>query len=482
MSKQLDLGAFLSEQTSEGVVDSRGQFTVSHVQAARKLAKFALPRPSAWVTKLIQAANRWSCPAVQIRQTATETLFHFTLPSLGQIPTEDAIVSSLLSAKIGGQEALDAFSLALRALVEQARLSFILVADDGDLEPRPIYAGHYYGDISERARLDRRFRPKPGLSLTVYHRPPAKEDDGLFDAVSRLRSYVPIIEELDKYCHVSQVSILLDGRRVDSLVSAPSLGLTETTRPLMFLGVEGLQYSPPRLPLPLDFDEKLVSLLSHPRRIARGYGGGKDFQAVFVVSARTGPGLADLLGPRRMSRLVWVNDGAIVQDQVLGLTSRRVGLTIFANAQGLDTDLTGFTMLANAEFQSRRDEVLRGVAAVLKSPRVTSADFFRLDHDRQSHTDQEFDEQEEVRRRIKILLKGSGTGLTLSLFNPVIGVPTTLAAMVGTYVRKPQTVEARILSSRDSLQETIERELDELREFLVEKKEPDELSFDEGAE
>lgn len=467
MSGQLDLGAFLNEQTSEGDLDSHGQFTVSHSQAARKLARFALPRSTAWVSKLVQAANRWNCSAVQIRQTNSETLFHFSFPKLSDLPTEDAIVNAMLSGKIGGMSALDALSLALRSLVEQAKLSFILVVDDGDLKPRPVYAGEHYGSLSEHARLNGRFHPKPGLSLTVYHRP-AVTGETVTDVISRFRGYVPIIDELDYFCFASKVPILLDGRRIDGLVASAGLRLGQAYRPIAFLGLQGLNHSPTAMPLPEDFEEKIVSLLSHQRRVARSYGGARDFQATLSLTMLVQQGFKEMLGDRRTSRLVWITDGIIVSEENFNLDPGSLTLTIYANAKDLDTDLTGLTPLQNQAFADRRHEVLRGVGKVLKDPRVGEADYFRSDLDGLSGTDAEHDGQEEIRRRIKVLLKGSGTGLTLTLFNPVLGVPTTLAALVSTYVRKPTPYTERVLAQREKLQKEFERDLTELVRFLRE--------------
>lgn len=467
MSGHLDLGAFLSEQTSEGDLDSHGQFTVSHSQAARKLAKFALPRSTAWASKLIQAANRWNCSAVQIRQNKAETLFHFGFPRLGDLPTEDAVVSALLSGKVGGTGPLDALSLALRSLVEQAKLSFILVVDDGDLKPRPIYAGHHYGELSEQARLSPRFHPKPGLSLTVYHRPPAS-GEVVTDVMARFRGFVPIIEELDTYAYTSRVPILLDGRRIDGLVSSAGARPSQNYRPLAYQGVEGLQHSPERFPAPEDFEEKIVSLLTHQRRVARTYGGRNDFQALFSLTLLVEQGFKEMLGERTFSRLLWVADGVIVLEELFNLKPDSVALTIYANAQGLDTDLTGLTPLHNQAFVDRRLEVKRAVGAAIREPKLMEADYFRWDKDALSATDDQHDEQEAVRRRIKVLLRGSGTGLTLTLFNPLLGVPTTLVALVTTYTGKPTPYSERVLTQRDKLRRALERDLAELVRFLRE--------------
>lgn len=469
MANQLDIGAFLSEQVSEGTVDSHGEFTVSHHQAARKLAKFALPRSTAWVTKLIQAANRWECGAVQIRQSATETLFHFSFPNLQALPVEEELVASILSGRVGGKTALDAFCTALRSLVEQAELSFILVVDDTQLTPRPIYAGHHYSDMSEKARLHPRFRPKPGLSLTVYHRPPAKSSDEGLDLVAlvnRMRSYVPIIEELDRYCYVSGIPVVLDGRRVDNLIESPSLAWSENHRPLMFLGLKGLEHSPSYLPTPIGFEEKIVSLLSHSRRMSRSYGGEKSFQAVAIVSTRTFMGVLDFQSRKRWSRLYWVNDGVIVHEEPLNVDTKGVRLLLLANAQGLDTDLTGFALINSEPLQTRRQELFLEASQILDSRRVLEANFFREDRDADSFADEEHDVQEATRRRIKWLLKGSGTGLTLTVFNPVLGVPATIAALATTYGRKSKDPRERILQSRKDLEKKIQDDLAVLRDYL----------------
>ncbi len=467
MSGHLDLGAFLNEQTAEGDLDSHGQFTVSHSQAARKLAKFALPRSTAWASKLVQAANRWNCSAIQIRQSNAETLFHFTFPKLGDLPTEDAIVSALLSGKVGGTEPLDALSLALRSLVEQAKLSFILVVDDGDLKPRPVYAGQYYGELSEQARLNPRFHPKPGLSLTVYHRPPAT-GEAITDVMARFRGFVPIIEELDTYAHTSRVPIVLDGRRIDGIVSSSGSRPSQAYRPLAFQGVQRLEHSPDVFPAPEDFEEKVLSLLTHQRRVARSYGGARDFQGLFSLMLLVEQGFKEMLGERRFSRMLWVADGVVVLEEQFNLKPESVSLTIYANAQGLDTDLTGLTPLHNQAFVDRRLELKRAVGKKIKEPKLMEADYFRNDKDALSRTDDEHDDQQAVRDRIKVLLKGSGTGLTLTLFNPVLGVPTTLAALIGTYARKPTPYGEKVLSQRDKLRRSLERDLTELVRFLGE--------------
>ena len=69
MTAQHDLLSYLEQQAGSGVKDSEGDFTVSHTNARKKLAKFALPRETAWVSKLVQAAVGWGMTRLQVGQS-----------------------------------------------------------------------------------------------------------------------------------------------------------------------------------------------------------------------------------------------------------------------------------------------------------------------------------------------------------------------------------------------------------------------------
>ncbi len=470
MDKQLDIGAFLAQQSDAGTVDSHGDFTVSHQQAARKMAKFALPRETAWVSMLVQTAVRWNCRSLQLKQSRKETLFYFDVPNLNLVPTEEAIVGCLLSGKIGGKSALDAFCLALRALVGQARLSFILVADGGDMVPRPIYSGQHYGSITEAERRHPRFSPKTGISLTVYHKP-RKESDDL--TLMFHRGGVAITGELDRFCYLSPLPIFVDGRRVDGLLTSTVLRFSKRRRPLLVSGVRHLVDSPTGMPLPVSFEAKTFSLLSNPRRTLRTYGGRADFDAVFLLSHRLPNRLPDQLQglnerPTPQSHLVLVNDGVVVETMALKIRTLDMALWVFMNAAGLSTDLTGFTTVDDDKRRARVQEVIAQVGFQLCQKNFQDIDFFRSDLDAQSPDDEKADFQDAVSQRLKILMKGGGAGLALTLINPLVGTTATLGAIAGAYYLKEQAQKADpYLVDRDKLQIRIARDLEELQKLLV---------------
>ena len=107
------------------------------------------------------------------------------------------------------------------------------------------------------------------------------------------------------------------------------------------------------------------------------------------------------------------------------------------------------------------------MAEQLRSRRVREQDLFRIDTDTQSPLDEEHDAQEAVRRRIKILLRGSGPGLALTLLNPVVGVPTTLGSIMAAYARKPREPQAELLARREVLAKAIPDDLTLIRDHLL---------------
>lgn len=471
MGEQLDLGAFLAQQSAAGEIDSKGDFTVSHHEAVKKLARFALPRQHAWVCKLVQAAVRWGCFRLHLKQSRTETQFHLRFSQTKDIPDEDAIVAGLVSGRISGPEAIDSLAMALRALVEQAKLSFVLVTDSGKRVPRPIYAGYHYGQISEVQRLSPRFRPGPGLTLTVYHHRPYKEGPkDVWDLLPPVhRGDIPIARELDHFAYVCPFPLSIDGRLVDGLLHASAMKFSQNHVPLVQGALVGLENSPPRLRLPSDFEEKVLSITTHPKRASRTYGGRKEAAAAFLLTYYVpADSRMPLALPHKRSHLHWVADGVIVESELLDVESSDVGMHIYANAAGLATDLTGFTTLANEERARRRAEILKAVGTRLQEPQFREVDFFRDDLDHLSPVDQQADLAETQQKRKKIMLGGSGTGLALTLVNPVLGVSTTVAALVGGYKAGLGRVDREsVLKRRNILERRLLADIDGLRKALL---------------
>lgn len=465
MSDPLDIGAFLARAAQDGQTDGSGEFTVAHEQAARKLARFSLPRSSAWVAKLVQAAVRFQARSLEIKQSLSETFFHL---ELDQVPGEDAIVSAIVSGSIDRGRALDALSLSLRALVEQGRLSFLLVADDGRAAPRPIYAGKHYSKLTEKARLDPRFHPRPGLSLTVYHRPLRLDPYDPEELLQSWRGHAPILQELRTACFASPLPLLSKGRQLDGLLDSPALDLSELNRLLLVKGLDPLRHSPPSLPLPADFEGKQPSLLSHPQRLRRSYRGSRQAQAALTLSLHLDRAATE---PQRWSRLLWLSDGVLVQEEKLQVATRALQLTLLANGAGLATDLTGFSLVDNEHFRQRREEVLRAAGqALTEAPRPE--DLFRDDRDQWSPDDDRLEARQTHSQKATRLLKGSGSVLALAVLNPLLSAPAVAGVVLSSYQARRRPRAERLLQRTELLAEAFEWDRQTLVAFLTSEEPP----------
>lgn len=413
MSSQLDIGAFLAEQSAVGEVDSQGDFTVSHNEAVRKLARFALPRMTAWVSKLVQAAVRWRCMALHLTQSGAETNFHFVMNEGITVPNEQEILGALVSATVTGPRAVDAFGLALRGLVEQARYSFLLVCESSEgVEPKRIYAGAHYGGFSEQQRMASRYVRPGGISLTVYHYDRPNQVGGAIVAAKQARE---IVEELRAFAYMAPIPLTINGENLEGPLNTPALGYSSSLRPLVLSGLSSLDHSPPQLPLPSGYEEKILSLLSHPRRILRGYGGKRYFSAAFLMTFRTESGAAESY---RRSRLLWLLDGIIVDEEEIGARDA-LELYVYANAADLKTDLTGFRLVETEEYRLRRSEILSRMVRAIDDPVLRHADFLREDRDGDSPSDDVAEKDDVFRRRARVVLAGGGAGVALMCLTPV---------------------------------------------------------------
>lgn len=462
MKETVDIGAFLADAAGQGQAEGQGEFTVSHDQAARKLARFSLPRPTAWVAKLVQVAVRWRAHSIELFTGISETRFQLNLET---IPSEEAIISAIISGGMDFGRPLEGLALALRAVVEQAGLSFLLVADDGKNTPRPIYAGRHFGKMSEKARLNRRFHPCPGLHLTVHHGPTAAELADPEGMVGALTGSLRVLAELRESCFASPVP-LLRGHHLEGLLKSSRLGLPRPNRLLLFKGLRNLALSPDSLPLPQDFEDKRPTLLEHPEKVLRSCGEPKTAQSVLVASAmvkkwRDG---AKLL----RSSLLWLNDGVLVQEESLSSVPTEVlQMTVLANASGLKTDLTGFALLDNEAYRTRREEVLRAAGTGLIDLTIDGG-LYEPSRDEQS-VENPIAKRHQFRHRWERWRSFSASHWT-SLLSPLLTLPAFGGAMW--QEAREQYLDLELVRRRDEFLAALENDRRRLVETLTGEEPP----------
>ena len=228
-----DLKAFLQQQESAGQIDSEGSFTITREKRKQKLAQFALVEEYDWVLKLVQAANRWNCEKLVISQTRVATSFLFVPGPQSRLPTDVEIIDGL-EGNIDNKDTV-ALSLALRSLVEQVDLSFVLAVRRGGELGQPIFAGEDIGKLSPGTRHRWSATGNDGMRLTVSHFRSGESVTGRFlPTLSRMESRdLQISNALKDACFASPVPIYLDGFCITEFANDPILGKTRYYRPLV---------------------------------------------------------------------------------------------------------------------------------------------------------------------------------------------------------------------------------------------------------
>ena len=422
MSHHIDFQTFLENQEGEGEYQSTGEFTIDQRHAASKMAKFALPRSTAWVCKLVQAAVGWPVKALSVKQGKVYTIFYFEWEDLKLLPTEDEVVRGLLSSGVSDDTPLASLCMGLRALVETARLSFLLVVNDVEVEPKPVYAGAYFSKKSEEDRLSLGFKSRTGLTVTVAHYPQRRPGD---DVQSGAFHQAVIESELDTYCHFSPVPITFNDRRVDDPVRTPSFQATDLFRPV-YTGGLPIKGEARAMPTPPGFEERRMSFFTHPLRARRPYHGKHDFSVGLVMGMRTYPG-----EPKRRLVVYWVRRGVIVESELLPVYTTVLTGALYLNADSLGTDLTGFKVSQPDAGDIKRSVLRRVCDFMVKLPLEGFA--FTEDRDEQTAVDEWNEKKVNSRKRLKRLLGVAAAVLVTAADNPSFGVAVAILSFAGLY-------------------------------------------------
>ena len=352
MEQGFDLKAYLDGQVAEGRVDSEGAtFTVAREQALKKLAHFALPNEYDWVLKIVQAVNLWDAPILSIRQSRVATTFFFCPPAGHDFPSESSIVSALEAATLQGALPVHQLAMALRALVQQCRLSFVLaVRQHGELG-KPIYAGDDTSNLGSAARTEWTYLEREGVRLTVSH---FRGEESFFGRYVPTISWtarrdVEILRVLERRCFASPVPIEVDRRLLTQVYPVGDFDADRKTRPI-FTG--HLQSSPdeaPRASVALVSGYHKKGPVVRPREQAQV----PWFMALapdwFTLSP-TYRGIDEAVGPTlqphlRAHTFWWVRHGVVVAKFQTGRSFARDTLVAcFFPADHLRSDLSGLSV------------------------------------------------------------------------------------------------------------------------------------------
>lgn len=366
MKKGFDLGAFLSEARSEGRVDSEGSFTVAENKALDKLAQFSLPGEYDWVLKIVQAANAWNCEALTISQTRVATSFYFK-PEV--LPQESHLIQALRSGSSTADGAIHELCLALRALVDQVELSFVLAVHDGTGPAEPIFSGYDVSRLSGNERKTWVNLDREGLRLTVSHFRKKERLTGRYiPTVARVaRRHLKILETLQERAFCSPMPILVDGIDTTNLLANESFGADEHYRPLAIGLPEAEEIS--WLAYPTRSDASLYSRPIETRKQTI-------WCYLFTVHYLSLPKLHKALSlgiewsafaPFRppKNRFIWTRYGVAVSELVSRSSCVATSLMTFLNGDHLRADLSGLSVYLESQEKRKAERFKELVASEL---------------------------------------------------------------------------------------------------------------------
>jgi hypothetical protein len=350
--KSFDLGTFLADQSKVGPLEHSGEFSISHTKAMEKLAQYSLTGGYTWLLKLLQAVALWQPEYLRVRQTRGETAFFFKpLVSI----TEFEVAETFRQGVSHKTEPLPQLCLALRALVEQGGLSFILSINGETPSTAPIYSGADFGKLSERQRLRQAHFMEHGVKLVVSHYKGKESFTGreLPTFTGWTRRDHKIASSLEDNAIFYPVPIYLNDRLLNVLADHREYGFNPKGRPVLLSGVKCPEGTLPTLPVPATFERKLLSISTTSARAQRPYMGRRDFDVWYLLHARRPRTLLRKLSILRAPthEILWLKDGIVVERSTAKGKTQATELIVVISAQDFQTDLSGLALTQSEERQ-----------------------------------------------------------------------------------------------------------------------------------
>jgi hypothetical protein len=324
------------------------------------LAAQAQPFPEAWVLKLVQAACAGGCAELKVMQLADTTTFTFK----GVEWTWSALSDALGRVAEGGTESLDHLATSLRWLARDVDRPFVLSLPDNHLVK---------WDESAFSVEQTEYATSKSPWLCVEHET-SEQKASLLGKLTRKGAQLSaaISTTLFHRACASSAPIFLDGLEVVGLHHDPRFAATRDTRPLLLLSVEPESKLPAfSMSLTQDWDSsepqeapdvEVQGAEKAPRD--RATHGAVAILAAFLEEARVARGYLNSqreymrrLPQSRSSYLLWVQDGAVISEEELPL-STSIGFGLVVSAQGLRTDLSGFGLVQDQAASERRETAL----------------------------------------------------------------------------------------------------------------------------
>lgn len=382
-SEPSQLDRFLLQQAEEGRRESEGAFTLARDKALEKIAKFQLPFAYAWTVKLVQwAVASRPIGGIRVDLTSRELRFSFHGADLDL----DQLEKEFFTPERKADRAMNHLTAALWAIGLGEKMSFLLTL--ADQAQALMWDGERLRRVENSEAADGR------VCLTVGT---CTEKSGAMGWIKNMarsgKRNAEMGSVISKHCFTCPFPLVVDGLRVDSYYNCPGQSLTPEDIPL---GLSFLAGVPPSLPTPpgtaagFKLPNRLLgqlSLKSMPddteyddvvnRMIKRlAFEESCELAVLPTVHRDRVKGESGMRWEfrRERSRLIWVQDGVVLEETPILRAPCAISMAVFVSADGLETDLTTLKLSQSEERKRRQAQAFRVLAMELpKDKRLKEA-------------------------------------------------------------------------------------------------------------
>lgn len=352
MGRPSELEEFLRSQLEEGAKDSSGQFTLSREKALEKLAAYQLQGGQSWVLKVIQAVVTSGAPELVLRQTGTDTEFHFAPPQPWELQKFE---EAFFDPEVSPDRSLDHLKRGLWSVSLHNMRPFLLAC------PGWGRALIWTGKSLQRGPLTER----QTVLLAISHRT-VYEGKGLplLRNLEAAAGNAAVLTELRDRAFVCSIPLKLDNRRLDALQACPNYGTSKTSFPV-YLGF--LAGDLPELPIPPGTMGEYKPIVAGDSTVSKIFHPSAHLPPKVAVACLITAHLREVQKGKvlvwetyaQQSTLFWVRDGVVVDWEVLKSSPGCVSCALFVSAEGLHSDLTGLKLSRGEAYQQRFQEALK---------------------------------------------------------------------------------------------------------------------------
>lgn len=348
--------AYLDQLKGEGAFDSSGTFTVGEKVALEKLGAFQLPRDSAWVLKIVQAAVCWGASEIDVKQGRNRTSFAFS--GTGSLDLE-SVQYALTSTEPSSCDVVGHLVVGLRAVGFGQWRNFEFHVFDRKSHRSLQWDGE---SLSSRVEESRN-KPKScvveiGVDFTVpsgrFGRSRATVEEAAKESV-----------ELSTKASVCPIPLKLDGRRLDVLNPPEEYLPTPRVAQICLAWSEPTEGEILALPGGAKLKEPMFSignrLIDNRIYSIQGNKNDRDSESLlqlsyhYDISWKDPQGYYSVEGSElQTSWLHAVSDGVVCDSTPLGKASSRIRLDLYFSGRGLPTDISGLALIQKGRELARR--------------------------------------------------------------------------------------------------------------------------------